>query len=600
MGTKLVQLEQELPTGEPVVQLVHPGFGHLDQPGIKTASEALNYIKDVQPIPGKTIILVLAMTAGDYYGPNRNGDAWPERPLQVGSTKIGPESVLPKHYKTFESHAKVYRHHINKDPKKSIGDVMQAFYNWLSHRVELLLMLDNDRASDIVSGIQSGKTPAVSMGCRVPFDVCSRCGNKAPTRREYCSHARKHLGEILPDGQVFVWNPDPLFFDISGVLRPAERLGWMMRKVAGSVSAFSSDQLGEQYLSARDQAANLRKLAIINNMVRGEEASDDPEANVVLTPDFVHDIAERAAETSAPIPDNLIRRVLAYRPAELFSTLSRLGIVLTTPEFIKYFVWKVAPEAQIPEEFLRRAVAMQGLAFEFLAENPGVLEDIVGTGMFDEVSEYDCDPEIKEAVAPALEKRSQLGDYLYRNMMPEVFKPSSGKGQMDLLTIRDPRTGRSYETTRSAANAGADWSAEHQLMDLAGGGLLGAAAYKLFKMPKLRFLAPIAGIGAAGLGYRGLAGYPSVRATTGESVALPRERMPWEPRHGLTGRGGTEMVEKRSSVHDGIAAIVAMQDLAHVGMSARPGARPPLAKNASWLNFDEAAHWFGSLVVRGE
>lgn len=983
MATKIIHLEDELQSGEPTIQLVRPGFGYLDQPGVKTASEALHFIKDVRPIPNKTIILVLAMTAGDFYGPNRNGDAWPERPLQAGPTKIGPESVLPKHYKTFETDAKYYRHHINKDPAKSIGDVMKAFYNWTAHRVELLLMLDNNKAGDIVKGIESGKTPAVSMGCRVPFDIClsagakvetatglcpieeiqigalvrthtgklqsvkdclsrkytgtlytvevygvphsfevtanhefyavyndvlrkcwgsvngikrrctpnsdrshckmcsaevpspewaaikdldvgdylaypfpqtetgveeptlefsylagaylgngslirqragrkrqgphqtqglqfsygfawknvarrvekyletctdnkvsvdqhpekneivvrigdvrlsrkmealfghlargkrippqvfswsqekrwallggyldadgavdpkkgsgrltsinedlifsartlfaslghptayheespfstytqkyvtvqilslsatvvgqlkkysikarknhiprretntalllknvmlvpitqmsersvkdhavynlaieedesyvvhgvtahncSRCGNKAPTRRQYCRHARDHLGEIRPNGHNFVWNPDPLFFDISDVFRPAERLGWMMRKVAGIGAAerVSSAFLGEAFEHDSARAANLRKLAIIHQMVRGAPDSGlDPEANVVLTPSFIHDIAERAASASAPIADDMIRNVLAFRPAELFATLSKMGIVLTTPEFIKYFVWKVAPQVKVPDDLLRRAVALQGLAFEFLAENPSVLDAIVETGMFDEVG---TNPDVEAVIRPILEKRSQLGDYLYRNLIPEVFKPSTGKGLMDPLTTRDPRTGRMYQTTRSAANTAADWSAEHQLADLAGGGLLGAAAYKLFKMPKLRFLAPIAGLGAAGLGYRGIAGYPSTRAQTGEQIALPRERMPWELRHGLTGRGGTEMVEKRSSVHDGIAAIVALQDISQAGGAV---VLQQLTKEASWMNFDEAARWFGEQLIR--
>ena len=47
----------------------------------KTASEALDYIKHVTPEPGKTNMLVLALGSEEAYGPNRNGDGFPERPV---------------------------------------------------------------------------------------------------------------------------------------------------------------------------------------------------------------------------------------------------------------------------------------------------------------------------------------------------------------------------------------------------------------------------------------------------------------------------------------------------------------------------------------
>ena len=44
----------------------------------KIASEASDWSKRIQPTPGKTYILVLAMGASEFYGPNRNGDAFRE------------------------------------------------------------------------------------------------------------------------------------------------------------------------------------------------------------------------------------------------------------------------------------------------------------------------------------------------------------------------------------------------------------------------------------------------------------------------------------------------------------------------------------------
>ena len=82
----------------------------------KIASEALNFAKTLKPTPGKTKILVLAMGASEYYGPNRNGDAF-------------KESELIKHHHTFKTNANVFRSHVNKDPAKAIGKVIESFYN---------------------------------------------------------------------------------------------------------------------------------------------------------------------------------------------------------------------------------------------------------------------------------------------------------------------------------------------------------------------------------------------------------------------------------------------------------------------------------------
>jgi hypothetical protein len=244
--SKLIELSELSLNSEPTIQIIR-GRGDDRLHHVKVASDAMDYIRNVKPIPGKTVILVLAMTAGEYYGCNRNGDAWSERPLRVGPTEITADDVLPKHYQTFETNANVFRHHVNKDPAKSIGEVIKSFYNWPMHRVELLLALNNFKSDEVVQEIEEGKFPAVSMGCKVKYDVCSLCGNKAPSRAQYCDHAKFQLGELLPNGKkIFVWNPSPKFFDISIVRRPADRLGFMMKKVAESIPEIrSSAELGE-------------------------------------------------------------------------------------------------------------------------------------------------------------------------------------------------------------------------------------------------------------------------------------------------------------------------------------------------------------------
>jgi hypothetical protein len=69
--------------------------------------------------------------------------------------------------------------------------------------------------------------------CKVPYDVCSICQHKSKTPKDYCDHARTMMNKILPDGRkVFVYNPQPKFFDISFVFIGADKTAKVMAKLA--------------------------------------------------------------------------------------------------------------------------------------------------------------------------------------------------------------------------------------------------------------------------------------------------------------------------------------------------------------------------------
>jgi hypothetical protein len=80
---KIIELDDFFATGENTVQPILPwGSGRVDTSRItKHASDALDYIKNVAPEPGKTQLLLLALGASETYGPNRNGDGFPEHPV---------------------------------------------------------------------------------------------------------------------------------------------------------------------------------------------------------------------------------------------------------------------------------------------------------------------------------------------------------------------------------------------------------------------------------------------------------------------------------------------------------------------------------------
>lgn len=186
--------------------------------------EIIQAIDKLEVKPAHTYLLINAMGAGEFYGSNKNHDYFPEK-------------VLREYHKTFEALAYVYKHHVNKDPRRSYGKVIFSFYNEKMHRVELIVEVSNEKTSDVLNRIANGENVAVSMGCRVPWDECSVCGNRAKTRREYCVHLRRGTaGRVTPDGQKpYAINWQPKFFDISFVTIPADPTASVMAKVASKL-----------------------------------------------------------------------------------------------------------------------------------------------------------------------------------------------------------------------------------------------------------------------------------------------------------------------------------------------------------------------------
>lgn len=160
------------------------------------------------------------VSAFEYYGPNNNGDSFPEQNIYTDG-----------YYRTF-TNAHPFLLHNNSDPKLSIGKVIATGYNLKMHRIEVISRLDKDisKSIEIIARIRSGKFPDVSMGCRVPYDVCSICGKKAKTRAEYCDHAKNHLLQFYPYNDMAnrgritcVHNTKPTFFDQSFVFTRADK-----------------------------------------------------------------------------------------------------------------------------------------------------------------------------------------------------------------------------------------------------------------------------------------------------------------------------------------------------------------------------------------
>jgi hypothetical protein len=317
MLTKIIELGYEVPeTGEPRVRLIQGGL-------VKTASTEIQSFWDSIKQDGDSAYLwVIGVSAKEYYGCNNNGDAFAEEDLKRTHTD-------------FVSTAHVFLQHVNKDPAKSIGRPVFSWYNDAMHRVELILKIDkaNPGSAATVAKIRNGEPIFVSMGCTVAYDVCSICGNKAPTRKEYCDHLRYNMKKILPDGrQVYALNPNPKFFDISIVGRPADPTAFTLDKLAsigcrgGMAGMPTSAELGEVAEDLSLKVASLKKMSDIVKRVDGQVA-DAKDGGVA---DAVRAIREAGFQHMA-YPEMPYAQLhgMGVSPAGLISCLTALGAPVT-------------------------------------------------------------------------------------------------------------------------------------------------------------------------------------------------------------------------------------------------------------------------------
>lgn len=209
-------------TGEARIKLAN--FDELREQG----SDIASFISTFKPDPGYVYLHVIAMGAGEYYGCNINGDYFPEKDL------------IERHH-TFVTNAKVFKEHDNKPTSPSYGHVVFSWYNPKMHRVELILAIDKVKGKEFVDRQARGEQLEVSMGCKVREDVCSICGNKARKRSDYCEHILRDKRKIYPDGrQPYMINYNPTFFDISIVRRRADKIAYVLEKVASRDTTVSS------------------------------------------------------------------------------------------------------------------------------------------------------------------------------------------------------------------------------------------------------------------------------------------------------------------------------------------------------------------------
>jgi hypothetical protein len=477
-------------------------------------------------------VYLLALGSWETYGENRNGDGFPEHPYMENESPpwIAENDTLVRHYQTFEQFGHNFRHHQNKDPKKRVGEVMKAFWNPTMHRVELLVDLDDAKAPDLAERIASGEFPPVSMGTRVRYDVCNQCGNRAPTRAQYCDHLRFHMREVINGRTVCALNPSPKFFDISWVFKPADRTAFMLKKVAETVpyELLSGADAGEYLDGMDEQKLAAQKLAIMDKIVQGlpVDAKTDGIGETECTNlERLRPMALEAGQNTPDLPDEVLRNMSSFPLQKILSSTMATGMMrLSTPEMTKLIMFRTYPtdKGGVPDEILDKTVAAQQGVFNLLAEYPQILNMLCRSGCLN-LSPDNVEPEIVKQAFPFMYKRAGVGEYLKRRFIPQNWREETPYSTP--LSLTDPSTGQQYGTTRGAAIRAHDEIAKRNLYKAVGGGALLGAGYKTLVSPmmKARGLGKFRPLAALGMGALGLSQWPGMgkHYMTDQGVPVP-------------------------------------------------------------------------------
>ncbi len=436
--------------GQRQVEIFRPGTSKSEM--VKTASPYLPqiqaYVDRLRPRPGSVYSLVNAIGSYEFWSSNINGDANPETytaKYYPGGPKVYPQLINTGEvwgYETFHN-AHPFTHHVNKDPAKALGVVELSVWNREMHRVELVVRLDRDKchgpaAQRVLSKIDNGQLPDVSMGEKVPFDLCSVCTDwemydealatfdpkmhrhpgiaalvwhklREPIRGlsvktdHYCSHLMKGMNRIMPDGRkTFAWNHWMRFFDISFVFIGAEKTAKMMSKLASPTAPtiFLAPPSGwPEFDNALEEV--LTKTASVK--VSAVKMAKDKRAAIEkrMPSDFEDTAVPLIERAEQDLPNDVLDCMGGAPFEDALSTPTMMGITLRPREFQRIVLVRVG-RPELADELDRR-----GSVF-------GPVSDTRSPG---EMSPGNISETLEKILRPFVEGRSCFGPVLRRRMI---------------------------------------------------------------------------------------------------------------------------------------------------------------------------------------
>ncbi len=319
-------------------------WGSLDQVEVNFINDSQGLKKIASTIfgmdyedlkPDKNHVGIHLVALGDYehFGLNRNYDGFSK------------ESCL-KYGNTFVTHGHIYEHHRNNDPSKALGTIKKSAYNPAMGRQELFIHVDKDRGAEHLSKFEKEGSAAFSMACNVLYDTCNVCNAVRKSRSDdtTCDHLRYQFGKQAEDGTIIgTMNPEPTWFDISFVTKPADRIAWDLKKVA---SSDISDAEYRKWTWSLQQGMTLPShIAIDTDPVRAKLAClqrlasvEDDVINKSRFNKYDQNYLEmiKSACSSRYISDKDIDNLRSYDPKDVFYKLASQGVILTPSEFYRY------------------------------------------------------------------------------------------------------------------------------------------------------------------------------------------------------------------------------------------------------------------------
>lgn len=297
---------------------------------------AAKHFLKIAKTKGQTDLHIIAVGSYEGTGFNRNGDCFKDYWCEKNA-----------HYFK-DSDRCVHRHHKNKPEDPKYGNVKAASWNAPMKRIELVVGLDDDKCGDIIQEQEKVGHTNWSMASKQAYDICTACNHKASTDDDRCEHIPDKIGEITKEGQMIgMDNPNPRWFEISYVRRPADRIGMSLGKVASDRSlrpmltrdflqiytgfqAPADDMLISK--SAADKRSIANKCADIEKHIAAVGTKIEPSKKIVVTD---------------KIASELMDDFRKMEPSRFFKLAADQGIILSPENFAGYLFGDRIKEAAV-------------------------------------------------------------------------------------------------------------------------------------------------------------------------------------------------------------------------------------------------------------
>lgn len=265
--------------------------------------------------------------------------------------------------------------------------------------------------------------------CRVPWDECNCCGNRAKRASAYCDHLKHHMNQYVPEFKkyAFARNILPTFYDDSRVVAPADRIA--------------------HYLEYRFHDDDMAKAAAVNRVITGAEWAEfegvcipDPEEPqsfdrhktamlqlLVNDEAWLNDLNKQAYDSryefakmvSTATPEELneseLNSLRELRPGTLMRELAKRACILPFVTFCAYANGTSVEEARNSDIVKRAAIVHLPGIFTKLQEQGD--EPRLGN-MFDAASDFvaSCDTSFDHNCLAIMRKAS-----CSMSIEPELF-----------------------------------------------------------------------------------------------------------------------------------------------------------------------------------